>query len=87
MAALCKLCLRLAVLFIVVYVVTRLGGYADHRPIRMFVEGGIRPSTFQSLANTALLFSMAFGVAELLERNKAKAAPQATQQQEPPKSE
>lgn len=87
MAALSKLSLRLAILFIAIYVVTRMAGYADHRPIRVFVEGGIRPSTFQSLANTALLFALAFGVAEILDRVRGKIEPKPVEQETPAQSE
>jgi len=86
MAVLSKLCLRLAIVCMVLYVVTRLGGYADHNPIPLFgLQGGIRPSTFQGFTNTLLFFSIAFGIAAILKVLKGTCPGNGKDVSEPPK--
>ena len=83
MKGLGKIALMLAVICFVALVLMRLAGYADHRPMPIGVAGGVAPSAFQRMANTLLLFSIAFYLAEITGKAGGGKLPKDEPEQQP----
>lgn len=63
MAGLSKLSLNIAIVLFLAFVIFRLVGFHDINPVPLL--GGVRPSSIHDLADTFVMFAIAFGVLHL----------------------